>query len=101
MNYLKNRPKPQVIICGNDILALGTIYAAQSLGLRVPDDLAVTGIGDFEVSEEVEPAITTVRIPANTIGTLGGSSLVQLITSPQTAMKNRCCRVELVARATC
>lgn len=101
VQYLRAGARPDVIICGNDVLALGAIYAAQSLGLRVPDDIAVTGIGDFKGSKEVEPAITTVRIPAKSIGTLGGSALVQAITLPDVPLGNECCASELVIRATC
>lgn len=101
LDYLRFGARPDVIICGNDVLALGAIYAAQSEGLRVPDDIAVTGIGDFKGSKEVEPAITTVRIPAKTIGKLAGDALVQSIMSPETLLENRNCASELVVRATC
>ena len=99
--YLQNGARPDVIICGNDILALGAIYAVQSLGLRVPQDIAVTGIGDFKGSKEVEPAITTVHIPAKRIGRLGGAALVQSIITPERAQDNQCCASELIVRATC
>ena len=101
VEYLKSGRCPQVIICGNDILALGAIYAAQSLNLKVPEEIAVTGIGDFKGSKDVEPAITTVRIPAKTIGRLGGASLVQSIISPETVVENKCCSSDLILRATC
>jgi len=99
--YLGSNAKPDVIICGNDVLALGAIYAAHACGLRVPDDLAVTGIGDFKGSRDVEPAITTVRIPARTIGKLGGRALVQSILEPETTIENQNCASELVARSSC
>ena len=101
IDYLTSEARPDVIICCNDILALGAIYASQSLGLRVPEDIAVTGVGDFKGSKEVEPAITTIRIPAKTIGTLGGAALVQSIISPETVLENQCCASDLVTRATC
>ncbi|MGC1503432.1 MAG: substrate-binding domain-containing protein [Sulfitobacter sp.] len=99
--YLGSRPHPDVIICGNDVLALGAIYAAQSCGMRVPEDIAVTGIGDFKGSKEVEPAITTVRIPAKTIGKLAGEALVQSIMSPELPLENQNCVSQLMVRATC
>jgi LacI family transcriptional regulator len=101
VDYLNTMPRPDAIICGNDVLALAAIYAAQACGLRVPEDIAVTGIGDFKGSKDVEPAITTVRIPAKTIGRLAGRSLVQSIMSPEKTLENHDCRLELVVRATC
>ncbi|WP_223425143.1 LacI family DNA-binding transcriptional regulator [Tateyamaria pelophila] len=101
IEYLTSQARPDVIVCGNDILALGAIYAAQSLGLKVPEDIAVTGVGDFKGSKEVEPAITTIRIPAKMIGTLGGAALVQSIISPEMVQENQCCSSDLVIRSTC
>lgn len=101
VEYLTSQVRPDVIVCGNDILALGAIYAAQSLGLKVPEDIAVTGVGDFKGSKEVEPAITTIRIPAKMIGTLGGAALVQSIISPEMVQENQCCSSDLVIRSTC
>lgn len=101
LNYLETHENPDVIVCGNDVLALSAIYAVQSLGLSVPEDIAVTGIGDFKGSRDVEPAITTVRIPANDIGKRGGASLAQSITQPDIVSLNQCCVSELIIRATC
>jgi len=59
---------PTALVCGNDIIAHGAIYAAQSLGLELPRDLSIVGIGDFKGSAEIEPGLTTVRLPAKRIG---------------------------------
>ncbi|MDG0982370.1 MAG: substrate-binding domain-containing protein [Tateyamaria sp.] len=101
IDYLKSGSRPDAIICCNDILALGAVYASQSLGLSVPEDIAVTGVGDFKGSKEIEPALTTIRIPAKTIGALGGAALVQSIISPESELENRCCVSDLVTRSTC
>jgi LacI family transcriptional regulator len=100
IEYLESGNHVDVIVCGNDVLALGAIYAVQSLGLKVPEDIAVTGIGDFKGSKDVEPAITTVRIPAESIGKIGGEALVQAVINPDQIAENICCPADLVARAT-
>ncbi len=74
---LSNNP-PTAVICGNDVIAHGVIYAAQSLGIVVPDDLSVAGIGDFRGSHDMEPGLTTIRIPAKRIGQLAADSIVEL-----------------------
>ena len=99
--YLDTGQRPHAILCGNDVLALGAVYAVQSRGLRVPEDIAITGIGDFKGSRDVEPALTTVRIPARTIGQLGGNALVQSIIAPDTKLENQLCPSELMARRSC
>ncbi len=69
---------PTAIVCGNDVIAHGVIYAAQSLGLTMPDDLSVAGIGDFRGSGDMEPGLTTVRIPAKRIGHLAADTIVAI-----------------------
>ena len=69
---------PTALICGNDIIAHGAIYAAQALGLDLPDDLSIVGIGDFQGSAEIEPGLTTVRLPARRIG-YGAADMIAAI----------------------
>ncbi len=70
---------PTALICGNDIIAHGAIYACHALGLRLPDDLSIVGIGDFRGSAEIEPALTTVRLPAKRIGRGAADMIAALI----------------------
>ena len=74
---VKDNP-PTAIVCGNDIIAHGVLYAAQSLGLAVPEDLSIGGIGDFRGSAEMEPGLTTVRLPAKRIGHLAADMIVEM-----------------------
>lgn len=74
--------RPTALICGNDILATGALYGATASGLSVPDDVTVVGIGDFKGSSEIEPALTTVRLPARRIGQEAGNALASAIIDP-------------------
>jgi len=74
---LQNNP-PTAVVCGNDVIAQGVIYAAHSLGLKVPDDISVAGIGDFRGSGDMEPGLTTVRLPAKRIGNQVADRIVEL-----------------------
>ncbi|MBU2582045.1 MAG: LacI family DNA-binding transcriptional regulator [Alphaproteobacteria bacterium] len=75
-------PRPTAIFSGNDVIALGVLFAAMSLGIRIPDDLSVIGIGDFRGSSAVEPGLTTVRIPARRIGRRGAEILIEMLDWP-------------------
>lgn len=48
------------LVCANDLLALGAIAALRRAGLRVPEDVAVTGWDDIEDGAYSDPALTTV-----------------------------------------
>ena len=56
------------IITSGDTLAVGAIKALEASQLRVPDDIAVCGFDDIELSSLINPSLTTVRQPRNLIG---------------------------------
>jgi LacI family transcriptional regulator len=59
---------PTAIVCGNDVLAAGAMVAARQAGLRVPDDISITGFDDIGLAEVVEPGLTTVHVPQRQMG---------------------------------
>ena len=58
------KPPPTAVVCGNDVLAIGALLEAQRMGLSVPAQLSIVGFDDLELAAHVEPALTTVRVPA-------------------------------------
>lgn len=68
--------KPTAIICVNDFMALGVLKALHELGLRVPQDVSVTGYDNISLSEFCFPPLTTVNIPRERIGHLSFEALV-------------------------
>ena len=61
-SLLTHPHRPDAIFCYNDRLASGVIRAATDAGLRVPQDLAVIGIGDSEEGQYSRPTLSTVAI---------------------------------------
>jgi len=59
---------PTAIFAANDQLALGAIYAARDMGLKVPDDLAVIGYDNQQIAEIARPDISTVTLPCYEMG---------------------------------
>lgn len=70
-------PLPSLIICGNDVLAAGAILAARAKGLRVPQDISITGFDDIGIAAVSEPALTTVRIPQAEMGRMAAKLLLE------------------------
>lgn len=54
--------RPDVVVCGSDWIAQGVIVEAQAAGVRVPDQLAVTGFGNLRMAGDMRPTITSVDI---------------------------------------
>lgn len=69
---------PTAIVCANDVIAHGVIFATHAKSLSLPEHLSVVGIGDFAGSADIVPSLTTVRLPAKRIGRLGADALVQM-----------------------
>jgi LacI family transcriptional regulator len=99
IDLLRSDVRPTAIICGNDILATGAIYGASAAGLSVPDDVSITGIGDFKGAGEIEPPLTTVRIPAKRIGRETGRTLVSAIVTPEATKGGLHCTPKLIIRS--
>ena len=59
---------PRAIVCANDQTAIGVIYALRQAGLRVPDDVAVTGFDDIPIARHLQPPLTTSRQPIQDLG---------------------------------
>jgi LacI family transcriptional regulator len=77
--------RPEVLVCADDEIALGVLLAAEELGLRVPDDIAVTGWDDIMAARYTRPALTTVRQPMQELGARAARALDERITGVRTA----------------
>jgi DNA-binding LacI/PurR family transcriptional regulator len=56
-------PRPTAIVISTDTLAIGVLRAALLRGVRVPEELSVTGFDDIAMASVTVPSLTTVRMP--------------------------------------
>lgn len=70
---------PTAVIAANDLIAAGVMRAAWERGLRVPDDLSVTGWDDYPTSAFMTPTLTTVEVDLEGVGRTAMSSLVRAL----------------------
>jgi LacI family transcriptional regulator len=74
---LARRGRPTAIFCGNDLMALGAYLALKEAGLRVPENMSVVGYDDQEdLAADVNPALTTVRLPYYEMGRWAAEQLL-------------------------
>lgn len=76
---LAKAPNTTAVMCGNDVLAIGALRAAKEMGLRVPDDISITGFDDIELAMLADPALTTVHVPHREMGRRAASMLIQMV----------------------
>ncbi|MER7496016.1 LacI family DNA-binding transcriptional regulator [Streptomyces pharetrae] len=89
-------PRPTAIVCDDDKLAAGAYKAARRLGLRIPDDISVTGLDDLALATAIDPELTTVRLDAELFGERGMQALLAVLEGRAPARGN--IPVELVVR---
>ena len=79
ISLLRELPLPSAIWCGDDLLAVKVCAAAAELGLRIPEDVAVLGLGAFRASMTNQPKISTIPLPGEVIGYRAVAELVDHI----------------------
>jgi LacI family transcriptional regulator len=87
--------RPTAIICVNDFMAIGVLRQLRDLGLRVPEDVSVSGFDNISLSEVSSPALTTLHIPRDLIGR---QILEQLVGTPESDGKEIVTEPELIVR---
>ena len=75
---------PTAVICGNDILAMGALAECRAAGKRVPEDISVAGFDDLDISAQIVPALTTIRVPAAEMGKRAADFLLAQIKNEDT-----------------
>ncbi|MDL2238090.1 LacI family DNA-binding transcriptional regulator [Christensenellaceae bacterium OttesenSCG-928-K19] len=74
---------PTCLFAENDSIAIGIIKALKETGLKIPDDISIMGFDDIQYSRINNPALTTMRIPRRTIGTMAVQRLRQRMKDPR------------------
>jgi LacI family transcriptional regulator len=82
----------------NDHAALRALRAAQSLGLRVPQDLSIVGFDDIDLAAHVHPALTTMHVDKIAMGRLAVQVLENRISFPSGDQVTSLLRPHLVER---
>lgn len=88
------------VFSGDDEAAVGVLMALQSAGKRIPEDVAVVGFDDQNLSSTLTPPLTTVRAPTKDVGRIAARQLIQLIRTGQ-AERLTLLPTEIVIRRSC
>lgn len=70
---------PDAIVCYNDLMALGFMKEAQTLGFRVPDDISVAGFDNIQFGRYTSPPLTSVDLQSERMGVEGMTRLLAAI----------------------
>ena len=75
------KSKPSAIVCGNDVLAMGACFEADSSGIKIPDKLSITGFDNLPITEHLKPALTTIDVPSEQMGVQAAQAIVENLKS--------------------
>lgn len=78
---LSHHPGITAIVAANDLLAMGALRSIREAGKRVPEDISVTGYNDMPFVDELQPPLTTVRVPYREMGTLAAETLMRALSN--------------------
>jgi Transcriptional regulators len=79
VRMLNRWPDTEVVVCVSDLLAFGAMAECQRLGMKVPDDIAFAGFGDYQISAYCHPKITTVHVDCYGIGKVAAQKISRAI----------------------
>ncbi|MEV0811288.1 LacI family DNA-binding transcriptional regulator [Micromonospora sp. NPDC050200] len=96
---LARPPRPQVLVCANDEVALGALAAAQQMGLSVPDDVAIVGWDDVMAARYA--GLTTVRQPMRELGATAARWLQERMAGSRFHARREVLQTQLVIRTSC
>lgn len=94
-------PLPRVIVCANDLTALGVMHALRRHGVDVPGQVAVTGFDDVPMARHVQPLLTTVRQPIGDLGETAFEVLYSMISRETPAERDIALPTRLTCRESC
>ncbi len=93
------KERPDAIVCASDLMAVGAMRAIRAQGLRIPEDIAVVGYDNIQVSAFSNPALTTVQQNTQLAGKLLVNNLLKLIRNEE--VDDVLMQPELVVRQSC
>ena len=90
----------QAYFCGDDVLSIGALSAAQTLGMQVPDDLGLIGLNDMEMARWPNINLTTLHQPIEAIIAASIDLMLATLADPSRATEVRLLPCRLIERGT-
>jgi LacI family transcriptional regulator len=77
MNLLLAQPqRPTAVVATNDVFAVGAMVACRKAGVRIPEDISITGVDNTDLGATQTPGLTSIRTPIIEIGAAAAEQIV-------------------------
>ena len=97
-SLLRLDPLPTAVFIASDTVALGAMNILYEKGVSVPDELAIVGFDDIALARYVIPPLTTVHLPAYSLGLGAASMLIQQINNEEIESNQILLQTRLIIR---
>ncbi|MDD4849730.1 MAG: LacI family DNA-binding transcriptional regulator [Gemmiger sp.] len=98
MQLLSLPDPPDAVFCASDVYAISVLRACHLAGLRVPEDVALVGFDNMDVTKCLVPSVSTVSQPRTQLGFLAAEALFEKMTMPDAPNKKTLLDTELIIR---
>jgi GntR family transcriptional regulator of arabinose operon len=92
------RERPDAIVCANDVTAARLMQTLLALGVRIPEDIRMTGVDDVRYAKFLPVPLTTIRQDCREIGAVAMSTMPDRLLRPDHPVRDVLVRCELVVR---
>ncbi len=92
--------RPTAIVCANDSMALGTMNRLYQEDIRVPEEMSVVGFDDIDITSQIVPPLTTIKVPVDEIAERAFGMLKILIEGKELDNRHVALAAKLVVRGT-
>ena len=93
-----DRTQPQGIVCANDFTAGQLMTSLNSMGIRVPSQIKVTGMDDIKYAMILQTPLTTIHQPCFELGALALVAMLDRASNPHMPARDFVVNFELVVR---
>jgi len=97
---LDRHPEITAISCGNDVIAIGALSGARDRGIKVPEQLSITGFDNMKIIPFLSPALTTVNSPSKRMGAHAAEYILKQIQNKTLDIERIELTAELIIRET-
>jgi LacI family transcriptional regulator len=98
IRLFSRRDRPTALFTVDSLMTQGALLGLRSMGLAIPQDVALIGFDDFNLATFTDPQITVVAQPTAEIGPLAASMLLERLAGSETAPRHVRFPTRLVVR---
>lgn len=95
---IETNPKVTAIVCGQDILAIGSLLEAQNQGIKIPTKLSIIGFDDLELTRHMFPSLSTIHIDSVNMWSKASRHLIKQIQKEKNLPKKILVDFKLIVR---